>query len=299
MSRKSIILTIIIVIALVAIGLLGMKLHQSQQEVVQQKADLKGAEELLNYEKKQTQRDLEALAVEVEGYNTKLGNDSLTKLLDTQKQKIKQLLEELRTVKSTNGKRLSQLKDELTTVRKVLINYIRQVDSLNRENKVLYKENKDVKVKITEMAQTNDQLTKDKQALTDVVSRASMLEANNFIVETFNKRDKKTDRLSKIQTIAISFNIDKNVTAAVGEKTIYARIVRPNNEVLTKGADNVFSFENKDIPYSIKKVIEYKGERFKEILYWKVEETLLPGEYKIEMFAEGRLIGSGSFPLKK
>ena len=126
-----------------------------------------------------------------------------------------------------------------------------------------------------------------------------MLEANNFVVETFNKRNKKTERLSKIQTIAISFNIAKNVTAEVGEKMIYARIVKPNNEVLSKSPDNVFKYEDKDIAFSIKKTIEYKGEWLKDILYWKVDETLLQGDYKIDLFAEGRLIGCGSFSLKK
>ncbi len=298
MSKKSIILSFVIIIALAAIGFLAWQLYNSQQEIAQKEADLKGAEELLEYEKKQTERELQALAVEIEGYDTTIGNDSLVNLLESQKQKIQQLLEELRTVKYTNGKKISELKEELSVVRKVLMNYIRQVDSLNKVNTQLFKENKDVKVKIVEVTQTNQLLSKEKEQLTEVVTRASMLEADNFVVETFNNKDKKTSRLSKITTIAIGFNIAKNVTATVGEKTLFVRIIKPNGDVLSKSKTNVFYYENREIPFSVRKTIEYKGERLKEIVYYKVKETLLEGDYKIEVFADSQLVGSGSFMLE-
>lgn len=298
MSKKSIILSFVIVIALAAIGFLAWQLYNSQQEIEQKEADLKGAEELLEYEKKQTERELQALAVEIEGYDTTIGNDSLVDLLESQKQKIQQLLEELRTVKYTNGKKISELKEELSVVRKVLMNYIRQVDSLNKVNTQLFNENKDVKVKIIEVTQTNQLLSKEKEQLTEVVTRASMLEADNFVVETFNNRDKKTSRLSKITTIAIGFNIAKNVTSTVGEKTLFVRIIKPNGDVLSKSKTNVFYYENREIPFSVRKTIEYKGERLKEIVYYKVKETLLEGDYRIEVFADSQLVGSGSFMLE-
>lgn len=299
MSKKAIIFTVVIALFVAAVAFLSIKLYHSQKEVVQQQEDLKGASELLDYEKKQTEKEVQDLAIEVDGYNTNIHNDSLIKLLDTQKQKIRMLMDELRTVKSTNGKRLAELKAELATVRKVLINYIRQVDSLNRVNKGLVTENNEVKQKNSELTQTTTQLTKDKQALSEVVGRAAQLEADNFTVETLNKRSKKTEKISKIKTIAITFNVAKNVTARVGDKTIYARITKPNYEVLTKNPGNVFPYENKNIQYSLKKEIEYKGERIKDTFYWDVDETLMPGTYQIDMFAEGRLIGSGTFSLKK
>lgn len=297
-SKKTIILSFVIIIALAAIGFLAWQLYNSQQEIEQKEADLKGAEELLEYEKKQTERELQALAVEIEGYDTTIGNDSLVDLLESQKQKIQQLLEELRTVKYTNGKKISELKEELSVVRKVLMNYIRQVDSLNKVNTKLFNENKDVKVKIIEVTQTNQILSKEKEQLTEVVTRASMLEADNFVVETFNNKDKKTSRLSKITTIAIGFNIAKNVTSTVGEKTLFVRIIKPNGDVLSKSKTNVFQYENREIPFSVRKTIEYKGERLKEIVYYKVKETLLEGDYKIEVFADSQLVGSGSFMLE-
>ena len=46
--------------------------------------------------------------------------------------KTQRLLEELRTVKSTNATEIRRLKNELATLRKVMIGYINQIDSLNK-----------------------------------------------------------------------------------------------------------------------------------------------------------------------
>lgn len=299
MKNKSIIISIIIIVLVGALSFLGIQLYNSQKKIKEQEEDLKGATELLDFEKKQTEKEFQALAAEVEGYNMHIGNDSLMTLLDAQKQKIRMLLDELKTVKSTNGKRIAQLKQELATVRKVLINYIRQVDSLNRVNKGLVVENTEVKQKNSQLTQTTEQLTKEKQQLNEVVSRAAQLEADNIVVEFLSKREKKTDKLSKIKTIAITYQIGKNVTAQVGDKIVYARITKPNNEVLSKSSSYVFQYENKNIQYSMKKEIEYKGERLKDDMYWEVNETLLPGNYRVDLFSEGRLIGSQNFTLKK
>ncbi|MDR1679843.1 MAG: hypothetical protein LBR81_08725 [Prevotellaceae bacterium] len=300
MSKKSIFISILIVVLVAALGFMGWKFYESQQEIAQQEEALKGANELLDYEREQTEREMRELAIEVEGYGTaNIRNDSLVKLLDTQKEKIRMLLEEIRTVKSTNGKRIAELKAELGLVRQVLISYIRQVDSLNQINKGLVTENVAVKQKNSELSQTAAQLTEDKKALTETVSRAAQLEAHNFLVKTLNRKDKETKKLSRIAKIAISFNIAKNITAPVGVKSIFVRIAKPNNEVLSKNPSNVFRYEDRNIQYSIKKDVEYKGERVIETVYWDVSETLLPGTYRFDFFADERLIGNGSFVLKK
>ncbi len=296
--NKTVIVTSLLIVFAVLVGFLGFQLYTTTQENKQQKEDLESAAELLDYEKKQTEKEFRELALEVEGYNTNnIKNDSLVFLLDEQKQKIRQLLDELRTVKSTNAKRISQLKEELSTVRTVLINYIRQVDSLNKVNQGLMVENSQYRQVNTELTETKNKLTKDKQYLTQVVERAAQLETNNITVKTLNKRGHKTRRLRKTKTIAVYFDIAKNITANPGEKVLYARIVKPNAEVLYKSVSNTFKYENQQLQYSIRKAIEYKGEAMKQEMFWDVNETLLEGLYQLDIFCDGRLVGSTSFEL--
>ena len=76
------------------------------------------------------------------------------------------------------------------------------------------------------------------------------------------------------------------------------RIAKPNNEILTKSSGNTFAYENKNISYSIKKYIEYTGEEQEVTVYWDVEEYLPSGTYHIYLFADGNMIGEGSFSMK-
>ena len=59
-----------------------------------------------------------------------------------------------------------------------------------------------------------------------------------------------------------------------------------------------FKFENRQIPYSIKKTVEYRGEELPVTVYWDVNEFLYPGSYRVEIFAGNSMIGSSSLTMK-
>ncbi len=294
--KNRIAIIIIVIVALGVIGALGYVLYDTQNQIKQKDEDLKSATEMIEFERQQTENELRELALEVEGYSYDIvGNDSLVKLLDTQKQKIQALLQELKTVKATNAKRISELKGELGTVRLVLMDYIRRVDSLNKINQQLVITNENVTQQYQQAARTASELAVEKVALSEKVNRAATLEADIYSIQTLNKSNKVTSRVSRIAKIAVYFTVEKNVTAEVGAKTFYARIVKPSNEVLAKSPANTFPFENRNILYSMKKTIEYKGERVKDVIYYDVEETLLEGTYRVDLFADGRVVGHGEF----
>lgn len=112
-----------------------------------------------------------------------------------------------------------------------------------------------------------------------------------------NKRGKKARKVKDVKKIAISFTIVKNITAKTGNKTLYIRIAKPNNEILSKG-DTTFPYEDRQITYSIKKYIEYTGEEQSVTVYWDVEEFLPAGTYTVYIFADGNMIGQNSFEMK-
>ena len=90
----------------------------------------------------------------------------------------------------------------------------------------------------------------------------------------------------------------KNITAKTGERTLYVRIAKPDNEVLSKSASDTFTYENRELAYSIKKYIEYTGEEQTVTVYWDVEEFLGAGEYTVYLFSDGVMIGEKSFTLE-
>ena len=140
-------------------------------------------------------------------------------------------------------------------------------------------------------------LSEEKKNLTKTVTLAAQLDATNISVQPTNKRGKTAKKVKDIVKFKINFSIVKNITAETGERTLYIRITKPDNDVLTKSSSNTFPYENRELVYSIKKYIEYNGEEQAVTVYWDVEEYLYAGTYRVDIFADGTLIGSQSFSL--
>ena len=288
-NKKGLIITLIVLLA-IGLGTVSYFLfrsHTANQEMQQ----------LFEVEKKEMENEYANFANQYDELQIKINNDSLYEKLEQEKLRTQRLLEELRQVKSTNAAEIMRLRKELKTVRAVMRSYIIQIDSLNRVNQQLVTENQSVKKKYSEATRQITSLSEEKETLNEKVTLASQLDATHISVTPVNKRGKKTTRIKRITRLDIGFTIVKNITAETGQRTIYLRITKPNQEVLTKSASNVFPYENRNIAYSIKKYIEYTGEEQNVTVYWDVEEFLQAGTYRVDIFADGNLIGSQSFEL--
>lgn len=266
--------------------------------IISTKRHLAEMTEQYEIEKEELEEEYSQLAIQYEGYKLNVNNDSLIDKLENERLKVQRLVEELKTTKATNARRINQLKKELSTVRAVLRSYVAQVDSLNRVNAQLVEENKEVHRKYKAASQTATELKKQKEQLTHKVTLASKLDAVAINVEAQNKRNKKTTKISKAEKLKVTFTIAKNVTAEIGNKDIYVRILKPDNDALVKSRNDVFRYENQDINYSMRKNIEYDGEEVAVTMYWNIEEYLTPGTYRVDIFADGNLIGKKSFTLE-
>ena len=294
MQNKKTILIISIAIVLLLSGViiyLISRVRNTEKEMLEMV-------EMASYEKEQLENEYTDMALEVEGQMLKIDNDSIFKLLEKEQKRVQLLLEELRTVKVTNARRIAELKEELASVRKVTKYYIAQVDSLNRVNEVLKKENIEVREQMSIATKTIDTLMLQKDKLSQTVRIASQLEAKNIVVDLLNDKGRKTKYVRKVDNIRVSFSISKNLTASVGNKYIYLRIATPDGQVLVKNDANKFLFEDNEIAYSSKKEIEYSGEELQCIIYYKVTETLIEGNYRADLFVDGHLIGTEEFVIE-
>ena len=227
-----------------------------------------------------------------------VADDSLSRLLEQEQLKTQRLLEELRTVKSTNAREIRRLKKELSSLRKVMVEYINQIDSLNRLTNQQKEIIADVTRKFNDASRQISNLSEEKEELDKKVSLAAQLDASNINVLAANKRGRKARRVKDVKKFVIDFTVNKNITAETGERTLYINITKPDNTILVKDAANTFTYENRELPYSIKKYIEYTGEAQEVTVYWEVEEYLYAGDYRVDIFAGGNLIGSQGFTLK-
>ena len=294
MNKKLISISFIVII-LVACGIIfylynSLSITQTEMEEMV---------EMMNYEKEQLENEYADVALEIEGMSIKVNNDSLLHQLDREQKRVQLLLEELRTVKATNARRIAELKEELSTVRKVLVTYVRQVDSLTAVNTKLEAENRQVQQRYEAATEEVKSLSEERERLVEKVTIASQLEATNVVVDLQNERGRKTKSVRKLAIIKVDYTIAKNNTAEVGNKTIYMRVATPDNMVLQKQPTDLFAFEGSQIAFSARKSFEYTGEEFSDAIYYTVTETLWEGDYRVDLFVDGHLIGQQYFNLVK
>ena len=301
MKTKHVLIAALAVIVALVIGFFFI-LRSQRSELEEEKAVL------VNQQRDIMEEELTKLAAEYDLQYKKLSagqgeqkfslaTDSLISQILAERAKVEQLQKELKASKATSAKRIDQLSREVTTLRNVLRTYAVQIDSLQATNERLRAENTEVKENYNRVTSQAQQLSSEKAHLSDRVKLAAKLDATAISVTPIDKRGKHTKTLSKVVNLQIRFTISKNVTAEVGEKTFYCRITQPNDELLVKAGAGTFAFEGKQIPYSIRREIEYNGEETPLVMYWPVEESLQSGTYQLRIFADGNLIGSASFSL--
>lgn len=289
MNKKSLLIAAVavLVIAIIGITYLLFTEKKANRELVQE----------FQLDKEDLENEYSQFVQKYDELKFTVTNDSLALSLEQEQLKTQRLLEELRTVKSSNATEIRRLKKELATLRKILVGYVNQIDSLDRINKRQQQVIADVTQKYNTASQQISTLSKEKENLDKKVTLAAQLDVTNIRIEPRNKRGKVAKKVKDIVKLAISFTVVKNITAENGERTIYIRITKPDNDALTKSASNTFSYENRTLTYSIKKYIEYNGEEQNVNVFWDVEEFLYAGNYRLDIFEGGNLIGSQKFTL--
>jgi len=278
-----------IILLVLIIGIAGYYIWFQQKQMQEMS-------EIFALEKEKWLDDSEEISLQFEGMKFSVNNDSLLTLLTIEQAKVQRLQEEVRTLRVTSVRQINELKRELETIRKVARSFVVQIDSLNAENEKLKNENKQVTQRYQQAASKAAQLTRDVEKLSERVQTAARLDAVNIQLSPVNNRDKPA-KIDKATRLILTFIISKNITAPVGEETIYVRLMKPNDELLKKPNYGFFKFENKDIEWSLFKKIEYDGEEQAIKLYWDVEEFLSPGTYRVAIFAGGNEIGRKSILL--
>lgn len=249
----------------------------------------------------------EKAAIESELNNMVMGYDSLKQKnsnlniqFEGAQNKVKELLTEMESVKRTSFQQITKYRDEMTTLRKIMRDYIVQIDSLNQKNQRLMAENSTVKQEVTEVKTQNQTLEQEKKKLEQTVTLAATLEAVNIKALGVNKKGKEQTKASKIENIKVDFILAKNLTAKRGTKNIYLRIQRPDQLLLTKSDKDLFKFEGLNIPFSAVREVEYEGIDLPVSIYWDNtgQAALINGQYTIDIFADGTNIGTTSLEIK-
>ncbi|MHA8087804.1 hypothetical protein [Aquirufa sp. Wall-65K1] len=210
--------------------------------------------------------------------------------------------------------RLLGLKDqEIKKLRKENTFLLARNDSLSREAKLLQDGLSNVQKALKDSSETfglkqrelNERsriLEVRNQELVEKVSVAAALRAEGVNVYAISSRGKEVgiQKSKKIDKIRVIFHLQENPLASKEVKTIYLRIIEPTGHTLSDYSlgSGTFTFKSKELSYTAKQRIFYENNHQSVEFIYARSVPYREGKHEIELYAEGFLIGLGSFEVK-
>lgn len=311
-----ILITGVVLLALTA-GFLGWQLKNSSdlndqyssrvKEMEEQITDLEnmmkknGLGELMEEDIKMS---LNNLLQEYDGVKT--NNRALNDSIESQKDKIVFLLEELENSESSRkytASELFKMKKEAETLRKVMKDYVHRVDSLNTLNLELKAKIKLKDEEIGVISEERDNLKEKTQDLASQVELGGKLQILNLKSEAIKVKRSgsfiETNRARRADQVRSCFTIVSNKIADKGNKTFYLRVISPENKVLTSSGSKSITVNGESIETSVSRTIDYQGKNVDLCIYYEKQVERLPeGEYTTEIYTDGTKVGTITFALK-
>lgn len=258
-----------------------------------QKNNMVEMEVILTEEKDSLANELRKLSY---GYDTlKTNNDTLNANLEREQARIEEILK----INASNAQLIRTYRNEISTMREIMKSYIVQIDSLNTHNQQLVAENTQYRAEISRIQNDNSQLERVREQLNAQVEIASVIQIKDIVPVALNKKRKETEKLNALENLRVCFTLRENALAEAGEKEIFLRVIRPDGLVVSSSSDNVFlSNEHGELIYSASRIAEYINQDIEVCIYVNNKSDFIAGNYTVELFLEGNLMGSSSFLLK-
>ncbi|TSA27313.1 MAG: hypothetical protein D4R67_06335 [Bacteroidetes bacterium] len=252
-------------------------------------------------EKVELQKELDSLMTEHNSIKEIYGtlSDSLAgkdSVIQAQAKEIRKLLD--------TQYEYYKVRKKLAMLQQVAQGYVHQMDSLYTVNRELKEENERIREVVKTERGRNQELIKDKEELTQKMNQAAVLQAYSVSTTAYKLRGTKeteTDKANRTDKLRICFTIGENSLIEPGTKVLYVRITRPDNVVVTKSKYDVFLYNGKEIPYSVREDIAYTGKAMRVCVDWIKRDNDIPamkGRYMVNVFFGDREIGLGSFELR-
>jgi hypothetical protein len=247
-------------------------------------------------QKAKVTKDLQSLLAQYEDLKT--NNKKINGEIEEEKEKIKTLINQIRSLKYTNSLEIKKYEQQLDVMRSIMRSYIVQIDSLNTRNQILKDENFKVKTDIKKEKNINEELSNKNNDLSKQVDLASSLKSINIVASALNEKGKVVTRVKKTEKIQVCFTLSENQIAKKGSRYVYIRIARPDELVLNESEENLFNFEGKEIVYSAKREVDYEGKNTDICIFWSNKQELPAGIYSVDIFTDGKQVGTSTFTLK-
>ena len=275
------IVIIILAVILVALSVVYFNMHREQQQEYH----------LLEQDRSRIQGDLDSLIVSFD--DLKIKNDSMTANLE----EANKLMEQLKNERRLNYAKIRAYEKELGTLKTIMKSYLRQIDSLNTVNQKLTKENVSYKKQISS-AQLRAEMAEERaEELTNKVRVGSVIRVRSIGLEALNAKSNPVTRVKSAARLKVNCILSANELAEPGNKTVYVCVTSPEGYLISTDASS-FTFEGEKKLYSSSRDVDYTAAEDLPVSIYIDGTGFTAGTYKVEIYIDGRLSGSGEVALR-
>ncbi|MGA8853903.1 MAG: hypothetical protein WB492_06970 [Christiangramia sp.] len=282
------VLTGILAVALIALSIYTIKFYNEEKE----------NKEILQKEKSVIEDELNDLIIKYDDAIEE--NEVMDQDLVNARDRISRLLDSVKD-NEANLVLISRYRREIGNLKAEKDRLFRVVDSLSSQNQMLSTSLDSTNVALQERTKLSDSLKTTNQSLSTKVDKASKLKITSLSGEGVIVRNSgklvENDNNRRVDQIRACFTITANDLAEKGEKNMYVQVYNPDNELV--GDEIVVQHEGGTMVYSAASKVFYENEELDVcILSNTNEDKLLEGNYKVYVYNDAVLLGTGSFTLK-
>ncbi|HEX8504214.1 MAG TPA: hypothetical protein VF630_02515 [Hymenobacter sp.] len=180
------------------------------------------------------------------------------------------------------------------------------IAQLKRDNETLYTETTTLKERQNKLTDTISTIARTNQDLSEKVTVASRLQAENIQVAVITSKNKEKDddkdefKAKRVEKIKVTANLARNDVSPKETKAIYMRILEPDGAALynLSTGGGTFTVDGQEAFYTQKQDIVYDNSKQRlEFVYAKGAEYK-KGQHTVELYESGQLMGKTTFMLK-
>lgn len=298
-----------IIIGFLAAGLVGLGAYtiadkgKTGEQIQQQQTQIAKVSD----EKSDIQRNFDASLARLDSMST-INKDMEVKLTDKNKE-ISKVKSEIRTI--LNKKNATA--GELAKAKRLIEDLNGKITTMEADVARLTEENKNLSADKVALTQDKEKLTQDltvtttaKEELAKKVDVASTLNASNIRVTPINVKGNGKEKVSstakRVDKLLIAFDVDNRI-AQPGSTDLFVTIIGPDGNVITSettGSGTFTTREDGEKTFTAKVPVDVETAKRKNVEFGFAPGTSFQkGNYKVQIYQNGFLIGEGVTELKK
>jgi regulator of replication initiation timing len=296
-----------IYVAIIALLLLinGVALYLLYSEN-KAKKDLGDQKIALEHDFKNLTDTLDSKKLELEQYRGK--NAELDSLITAKQEEIDQ---QKKTISGLFAKgkmtttELAKAKEMIAQYETSIGDLKKRIEELTAQNQELNAQNQQLSTDLSSEKQNNNTLTEQNKGLSKKVELGSLLQLRNITVAGVRKKGngKEVDvtKVKQLESLRISFETGDNKVLEAGPISLFVRILNPKGETISvadQGSGDLKLAETGEtVQFTKKADFDWSQSNKKIVVYW-ASNVKDAGNYKVEVYQSGYLVGTGQVALK-